>query len=610
MRRKGFSVEGFLILRLMIQLAIATSCCAPSTLSATPETFIEPHVSLRGGPAGGRFGDSLACSQVSVTGGNRSIIAVGAPEEASGAGAVYLHDPANPDVALQRIVSPAAGAGLNFGAAVAFINDINGDGADDLVVGEPAGSAGSIHVYGSNLTGSTPSYTFCASSAHETSLGSQLLGLRGQIAGSETLIASAPASGSTYSFDLSGACSGTVGVTLAFTRLSQGGELGASLAEASATFLPPVGTPGASSPASQVLVGQPNLSSTAGKVLVLNGSGATSELRYGEHGFGSSIAASHRSTVAAIGSPRRDGGKGGVDLVDDTGALLCSVLPDSASDSRGLGASLAHLEGSFAGLLGAANFATNRPEPTTGGSLALFGWSVGAPSCTAGVQVNNCEDDARQEQGKVIAGGPDCVVRRDGVGRAAFAYSSPGWQQNRGRVDIVVDSSARAAPITCASLGPIRPDEDATPVEPGYNDLPAAEVEVSGRVVTVHMPLLKPSLTGENYDKALRKLQRKEGLTNGEARKALRRLEVIYVVSIKAAGVTGAASLGSVRPLGRSSWSYRKKRNQLSVSNLKPGSYTLTWRAVIATKRPPVELGTAASRFTTKFTISPGARQH
>ncbi len=603
MRRKGFSVEGFLILRLMIQLAIATSCCAPLTLSATPETFIEPHVSLRGGPAGGRFGDSLACSQVSVTGGNRSIIAVGAPEEASGAGAVYLHDPANPDVALQRLVSPAAGAGLHFGAAVAFINDINGDGADDLVVGEPAGSAGSIHVYGSNLTGSTPSYTFCASSAHETSLGSQLLGLRGQIGGSETLIASAPASGSTYSFDLSGACSGALGVTLSFTRLSQGGELGASLAEAPSTFVPPVGTPGASSPASQVLVGQPNLSSTAGKVLVLNGSGATSELRYGEQGFGASLAASHRSTVAAIGSPGRDGGKGGVDLIDDTGALLCSVVPDSGSDSRGFGASLAHLEGSFAGLLGAANFATNRPEPTTGGSLALFGWSVGAPSCTAGVQVNNCEDDAQQEQGRVIVGGADCIVRRNGSGHAAFAFSSPGWRQDRGRVDIVVDGSQRSAPITCSGSGPAEPGEQSTPVEPGDDDLPAAEVDVSGKIVQVQLPLLQPSLTGENYDRALRKLQRKEGLSKGEARKALRRLEVIYVVSIVQAGRAGAASVIASRTLGRPSWQHRIKKNRLSVRNLKPGSYSLTWRAVIATKRPPVEIGTAVSRFMTKFTI-------
>lgn len=588
----------------MTQFAIATACCAPLTLSASPETFIEPYVSLRGGPAGGRFGDSLACSQVSLTGGNRSLIAVGAPEEASGAGAVYLHDPASPDVALQRIVSPAAGAGLHFGAAVAFINDINGDGADDLVVGEPSGSAGSIHVYGSNLSGATTSFTFCASSAHETSLGSQLLGLRGQMGGGETLIASAPASGSTYSFDLSGACSGAVGVTLSFTRLGQGGALGISLAEAPSTFIPPIGTPGASSPASQVLVGQPNLSSTAGKVLVLNGSGATSELRYGERGFGTSIGASYRSAVAAIGSPSRDGGKGGVDVTDDSGALLCSVTPQSSPDSRGFGASVAHLEGSFSRLVGGQDqFVANRPESETGGSVALFGWSSSTQSCSGGVPINNCEYDALQEQGNAIAGGPDCVVRRDGVGRAAFAFSSPGWQQNRGRVDIVVDGSERASPITCAALGPIIPGEDATPVEPGDNDLPAAEVDVSGRVVTVHMPLLKPSLTGENYDRALRKLQRKEGLSKGEARKALRRLEVTYVVSIVKAGGAGAASVLPARTFRRPSWDYRKKKNQLTARNLKPGSYILTWRAVIATKRPPVEIGTAVSRFTTKFTI-------
>jgi hypothetical protein len=117
------------------------------------------------------------------------------------------------------------------------------------------------------------------------------------------------------------------------------------------------------------------------------------------------------------------------------------------------------------------------------------------------------------------------------------------------------------------------------------------------------MPLLKPWLTGENYDRALRKLQRKEGLSKGEARKALRRLEVTYVVSIVKAGGAGAASVIPARTFRRASWEYRKKKNQLTARNLKPGSYTLTWRAVIATKRPPVEIGTAVSRFTTKFTI-------
>ncbi len=605
MRRKGFSVVGFSSLRLFGQLAIVGACCAPNTLSAAPETSIEPYVSLLGASSGSRFGDALACSQVSATGGNRSLLAVGAPEEAGGAGAVYLQDPANPDAPLQRIVSPAPGAGLHFGAAITFVSDVNGDGADDLVVGEPSGSTGSIHVYGSNLSGGIPSYTFCASSAQESSFGAKLLGLRGPVGSSETLVAAAPASGTTYSLDLSGACSGAVGVVLSFTRFGQGGEFGAALAEVPSTFLPPVGTPGASSAASQVLVGQPNIASSGGKVSVLNNFGVTTELRYGEQGFGTSLAASHRSTVAAIGSPNRDGGKGGVDLVDDTGALLCSVASSAAADTRGFGSSVLHLEDSFSSLPGKQQqFVASRPEASTGGSLALFGWSGGDSSCLAAAQINNCEDDPQQEQGKVIVGGPDCIVWRGGIGRAAFAYSSPGWERNRGRVDIVVDGSESSSLLTCSGNSPIIPGEVPTPVEPGDRSLPAAQVDVSGRTVTVRLPLLQPSLTGDNYQRALRKLQRQERLSQGQARQALRRLEIIYVVSITQSSAASAASGGLTRPLARSSIDHRKKRNRFSLRNLKPGSYALTWRAIVATKRPPVEIGTAVSTYTTRFTVT------
>ena len=221
--------------------------------------------------------------------------------------------------------------------------------------------------------------------------------------------------------------------------------------------------------------------------------------------------------------------------------------------------------------------------------------------------MNNCVDDSQQEQGKVIIGGADCVVRRSGASRAAFAYSSPGWQQERGRVDVIVEGSEQSAPLVCPGLGPVIPEEDPIPVAPGDSELPAAQVEVNGKTVTVRLPLLEPSLSGENYEKALRKLQRKEGLTKGEARKALRRLEVIYEVKITPVTAAGAASLGRVEALGRSSWGRRSKRNRMTTNDLRPGSYALTWRAVIATKRPPVEIGAAVSRFTTKFTV-PGRK--
>lgn len=601
MQEQVFLVERF---QRLLQLSLICLCSWPQLLSATPETWIEPFVSLRGPSTEGRFGDSLACSQVSVTGGSRSLILVGAPEESEGRGAVYLYDPSNPDLALQRITSPAPAAGLHFGAAVVFINDINGDGADDLVVGEPSGPLGSIHVFGSNLSGAAPAYNLCASSAYESSFGARLLSLRGQGGYGDSLVVAAPLSGSTYSFNLFGACAGIIGVTPSFTRVSQGGEFGTALAEVPAAFLAPVATPGAGGSASKVLAGQPSLSGSEAKVYVLWNLGQTLELRHAEEGFGASIGSSHRSLVAAIGSPHRDGGRGGVDLIGNSGQLLCSVAPDASSASQGFGSSLAHIEGLFATVTGREQqFVAKRHEPQTGGSLALFGYSAGPSACSAGVQINNCEEDTLQEQGKVIVGGPDCIVRRHGAGRAALAFSSPGWKDGRGRVDIVVDGSQHSSPISCSSSGPVRPEETAIPVEPGDSSLPAGEVGVSGKKVTVKMPLLQPTLTGENYEQALRKLQRSEGLSAAEARKALRHLEVIYVVTVRAAKSGGAVASSSIRVSGRSSWQYRRKRNQLTFNNLRSGSYSLTWRAIIATKRPPVEIGTAVSRPATRFTV-------
>ena len=587
-------------------IALACLIIFPRTLSATPETFVEPFVSFKGSSTGARFGDSLSCSSVSVSGGNRSFFAVGAPDEQGARGAVYLYDSNDPDTPAQRLSAPTPAAGLRFGAAVVFVDDINGDGADDLVVGEPSGAQGTIHVFGSDLSQGVARYSFCASSSHESSLGAQLLALRGQGGSTETLVASAPSSGSTYSFDISGACSGGFGLGFRFTRLNQGGEFGSSLAEVSSTFLMPVATPGASVTESKVLVGQPSFSGLAGKTQLLTGAGLSAEFRYGEFGLGSSVAGSRRSSLAVIGSPQRGSGAGAVDVVNGDGELMCSVAQQEQPAGQGFGRSVAHLEDAFSGALGSdASFAASRPEAETGGSLALFGFRSSSSACTSQLQVNNCEEDVAQEQAKVVVGGPDCIVRRNGLGRASAAFSSPGWQAGRGRVDLIVDGSESALPISCSQAGPIAPFETPIPVEPGDNSLPGAQVSVSGKKVTVHMPLLDPQLTGDNYERARRKLER-QGLSPRETRKALRKLEVTYVIKVKTTAKKGGVASVSTRTvtINRSSWQYRRKRNTVTLSNLTAGTYSLNWSAIISTRRPPVVLGQASSPTTTRFTIT------
>ena len=105
-----------------------------------------------------RFGAAVVATP-DLTGDGRPDLLVGAPTSdpgESGAGRAYLVDPTTGDVRL-TLASPDPQFDARFGAALAAVPDLSGDGVPDLAVGEPSGDvregdrtlsdAGRVHLY-------------------------------------------------------------------------------------------------------------------------------------------------------------------------------------------------------------------------------------------------------------------------------------------------------------------------------------------------------------------------------------------------------------------------------------------------------------------------------
>jgi hypothetical protein len=145
---------------------------------------------------------------------------------------------------------------------------------------------------------------------------------------------------------------------------------------------------------------------------------------------------------------------------------------------------------------------------------------------------------------------------------------------------------------------PIPPTPTPVTIAPGARNLPAPQIRVDGDDATITLPLVTPNLTGRARTQAL-KLLLERGLTKAQANKALKDLIVTYVVKITNVGVS---SVEDVEPLGRSII-IRSRNNQISRQNLPPGNYSTSYTVQIATRKPPVLLGTTKSSESTRFSV-------
>lgn len=626
MSRTGIQKKAF---ALGAPAVVAFAACALDALAA-PETWIVPSISFEGTAASGRFGDALACSKANATTNDRSYIAVGAPNENSGQGRVYIFDADAPSSAIVSISSPNP-APMNFGAAVAFIVDQNGDDIDDLAVGEPG--TGSVYIYTSATVLGVLTYQYCKGIQIAASYGANLLGLRGPFTAAgyvERLVVADPDSGTVHGLDLSGGCASPIQYVSRFVMDNAGSRLGTSLAELPDTAL------GDGDTGSDVLAGQPDIAGNGGRLVLLESNEVeTAGSIVSEQEYGSALGGSYLSDYFGVGSPYRNSGRGGVDIHNGSSGVVCSAEIPPEDSSSLFGSSMAHLHLSFPGLFASANlatFASHRSESTTGGSVALFAYTTGG-QCNNTKQVNNCIGDATQEQGKVIVGGPDCLTNSTGTPRRLMVFSSPGWSSNKGRVDVVIDGTELGAAQACGappaptstptptathttaptntpSVDPVEPSPTPVPLGPGAV-VPPPSVSVEQKVVTVIIPDSKISLTAAQTAKLIKTLMTKYKQTKAKATALANNpanFTITYNITISpSSGAAGAVTVNSTIDAAASAAKKRQiksRLNRVSVRGLPAGRYSVVYAAQISIKKPkPFAIGNTKKSSPTAFKV-------
>lgn len=647
------------VARLLL-LVVVLSVVSAESASATPQTIARPALSIMGASQGARFGDSLGCSENTAATGGRSIIAVGAPLDTLSAGGaqvgrVFIIDPTlSAEAIVQRIDSPSPVSGGEFGKAVVFIDDINGDAAQDLVISQPSGSNGHLFVFASTVSenGGAPSYSLCGSFAGRTSLGDTLATVPSRVVSRTTVIAGSPRSptprtdGFTISFS-QGVCTITTSTEFssagatgsrfgsALALLNRGrnafGDLiellvGAPQAGGSTNFAGQIRRVGRITPPSvsptPTVTATPSAPPTAppssdpiednGPVSPISSFAIGSETDLA----GSSIATSLDASLLAFGSPGFETGRGKVSVANSAGGVICTMTKLDSENSVGLGASLAHLGTALQdrALLPSQTFATVRSETGTGGSVGLFGINQSTRECSPSlVQLNNCRADSHQEQGRVISGGAFCTVTSGTETRSLILVGSPG-ANNRGLVDIYVDKDFLPAPVACDTFNGSGDDsrQPPTPVVafPGSTGLPSPNLTVSrGTDVRIAMPRIKPTFRGKAYQDAFRRLIR-AGFSKTQATNALKRVTVLYAITIqdistesKSAGISAVGALGRRPPIKK----IRTRKDRVTV-RLGGGSqvrtFAIAYRAEFVVSRPKhVMLGATTLSRTAKIAL-------
>jgi hypothetical protein len=542
------------VLSLMI-----TSMLTCANTAAQVETWYEPTNSLTGSVAGARFGSSVSCAV--VTDGLPSFepyIAVGAPDEDNGAGAVYIYKTKDITAPPQRLTSPDPGAGKGFGTALTFAPRVGDSGFPWLIVTEPNANgssakiylfetgdpAGSPYVISQDENGPTQATLPAGSGDSIASLGVIQDGFTLSV-----FAVGSSARGAVESFHIYLSFNGLARQIVSNSYFSSIGlpnsGYGFSL---SSYFVPGTEQTG-------LLIGAPSTNSLAGSAElqergdITNGGGAHSILRSGlaNELLGIGVAGDSTTRYSAFSGP------GSQKLyVNHNSVNMCSI---SMPLGQGGSQSLAYAPFLTDGI--DAEFAVYRAESQTGGSVGLI--RVNGATCSSPRPYNNCILDQGQEQGSVLAQ-KDCWGKKsDGTIAPALLVGAPGWQGEKGRVDLIVKGSELPTAKVCSGTEPMPtptptptannrlPGETPVLIQPGQVGLPAPKVEA-----TLGSPIIKltfPPVQLRDPQMFRKLLQRRFRISSRRARRIMAAGSVNFLYEAEVAVTTAARARSSVKAL-------------------------------------------------------------
>jgi hypothetical protein len=485
------------------------------------------------------------------------LFAVGAPAEHNGAGAVYIYKTNDINAAPQRIVSPNPGAGKGFGTALAFIDDYDGGGSPELVITEPnpngteakvwvfkGGAVGSDYSLCDGAGGSNPQTLPAGSGDSVVSLGTIVAGfpLRVFAVGSS-------ARGAVDSFHNLLSFDNSRCEIARNEYFSSSGAAGSGYGYSISSFFVP-GTE-----ITGLLSGAPTKSSLAGAVElqergdINNGGGAHSVIQSGAAGemLGLGVAgdsSSRWSAFSGLGTSKV--------YVNHNLNNVCSV---SMPLAQGGSQTLAYAPNLTYGI--DAQFAVYRAETRTGGSVGLVRTS--GNQCTSKTYTN-CILDELQEQGSALTS-VNCWGRKsDGSIAPALLVGAPGYQNSRGRVDLIVNGSELQSAKVCPGTEP-PPTPTPTPggsnppggsgdapvlVQPGQGGLPAPKLSLLPGSTSLMIEM--PPVALKDQRALVNLLQRRFNIRTKRAARqmAASGLEMLYEVRIT---TIQRQARGSVRSL-------------------------------------------------------------
>jgi hypothetical protein len=479
--------------RCLLSLALLGSIA----VHAEPGTRLRFDSSMEGVDNGGRFGAEVACSRPVVDAGRSSIVAIAAPNAIGGQGRVYLFDPVRPAAPIQVISPGSEQTAGRFGTAIQFIDDINGDLIDDLVVGAPGtpnASDGGVYLFTSAISQVGLRYAACAMMQGPQGFGASLQALRA--AGGQSsahVVVSNPRLARTDGFAVSAQSNGScqfVPMSDFSESMVAGSGFGASITQVG----PATGPVGDIARVFISASGEGDLGT------VYESSAADSGFLPSEATLAAAttrpgliVSGRFDSATYVIGSPRSDSSRGSVavyNTLDDLNAGPRCAVPNTQLDNTGqFGSSLQHLGRSFLSMFSSAQevIALRTSESSTGGALGLLG--ISAVGCTDVLLVNNCRQDPQQEQGAELTGGSDCLAFINGRVQPLIISGSPGWAEQRGRVDIASDEGILENTVSCAAITSVIPMAVSQVNEAGVG------IEIPGGVVLMPTATEIPAVT-------------------------------------------------------------------------------------------------------------------